>query len=95
MPSKESNYFEKCKSILPEFDLILKEFKFYCEDGEIDQELVNISSTQMFFKDIPSLNKKKYVYAFDNDDTLIISGTGSTYDYNYQEEIHNNPQMKK
>lgn len=72
MPSKESNYFEKCKSILPEFDLILKEFKFYCEDGEIDQELVNISSTQMFFKDIPSLNKKKYVYAFDNDDTLMI-----------------------
>lgn len=72
MPSANSNYFEKCKSLLPEFDLILKEYKYYCEDGIIDQELVNISSTQMFFKDIPSLNDKKYIYANKIDDTLLI-----------------------
>ncbi len=72
MPSANSNYFEKCKSVLPEFDLILKEYKYYCEDGIIDQELVNISSTQMFFKDIPSLNDKKYIYANKIDDTLLI-----------------------
>lgn len=72
MPSANSNYFEKCKSLLPEFDLILKEYKYYCEDGIIDQELVNISSTQMFFKDIPSLNDEKYIYANKIDDTLLI-----------------------
>lgn len=72
MPSANSNCFEKCKSLLPEFDLILKEYKYYCEDGIIDQELVNISSTQMFFKDIPSLNDKKYIYANKIDDTLLI-----------------------
>ena len=72
MPSADSNFFEKCKSLLPEFDLILKEYKYYCEDGIIDQELVNISSTQMFFKDIPSLNDKKYIYANKIDDTLLI-----------------------
>ena len=72
MPSANSNYFEKCKSLLPEFDLILKEYKYYCEDGIIDQELVNISSTQMLFKDIPSLNDKKYIYANKIDDTLLI-----------------------
>ena len=72
MPSANSNYFEKCKSLLPEFDLILKEYKYYCEDGIIDQELVNISSTQMFFKDIPSLNDKKYIYVNKIDDTLLI-----------------------
>lgn len=72
MPSANSNYFEKCKSLLPEFDLILKEYKYYCEDGIIDQELVNISSTQMFFKDIPSLNDKKYIYANKINDTLLI-----------------------
>lgn len=72
MPSANSNYFEKCKSLLPEFDLILKEYKYYCEDGRIDQDLVNISSTQMFFKDIPSLNNKKYIYANKLDDTLLI-----------------------
>lgn len=72
MPSANSNYFEKCKSLLPEFDLILKEYKYYCEDSIIDQELVNISSTQMFFKDIPSLNDKKYIYANKIDNTLLI-----------------------
>ena len=72
MPSENSNYFEKCKSLLPEFDLILKEFKYYCEDGNIDQELVNISSTQMLFKDIPSLNNNKYIYANKIDDTKLI-----------------------
>ena len=73
MPSENSNYFEKCKSILPEFDLILKEFKYYCEDGEINQKLINISSTQMFFKDIPSLVPNKYVYVNENDDILRIN----------------------
>lgn len=72
MPSENSNYFEKCKSILPEFDLVLKEFKYYCDDREINQKLINISSTQMFFKDIPSLVPNKYVYAYENDDTLRI-----------------------
>lgn len=72
MPSANSNYFEKCKSVLPEFDLILKEFKYYCEDGVIDQDLVNISSTHMFFQDIPSLNNKKYIYANQLDDTILI-----------------------
>ena len=72
MPSENSNYFEKCKSILPEFDLILKEFKLYCEENIIDQDLVSISSSQMFFKDIPSLNNKKYVYANDSNDTTLI-----------------------
>ena len=72
MPSENSNYFEKCKSILPEFDLVLKEFKYYCDDREINQKLINISSTQMFFKDIPSLVPNKYVYAYENDDMLRI-----------------------
>lgn len=71
-PSKESNYFEKCKTILPEIDFVLKQFKSYCENKEIDQELIQLSSTHMFFKDIPSLNEKKYIYACDNEDTSTI-----------------------
>lgn len=91
MPSANSNYFEKCKSLLPEFDLILKEYKYYCEDGIIDQELVNISSTQMFFKDIPSLNDKKYIYANKIDDTLLIQ----YYFFSDQSLLNYNPITNK
>lgn len=71
MPSENSNYFEKCKSILPEFDHILKEYKFLVEDGNIDPELVSISSTHMFFKNIPSLINTKYLYLTDKEDNLL------------------------
>ena len=91
MPSANSNYFEKCKSLLPEFDLILKEFRYYCEDGTIDQDLINISSTQMFFKDIPSLNNKKYIYANKIDDTLLIQ----YYLFSNQCLLNYNPVTKK
>ncbi|WP_312832511.1 hypothetical protein [Sedimentibacter saalensis] len=63
MPSEGSSYFEKCRSILPEIDRIFKQFNVLIEDGEIDQELIQISSNSVKNKDIMSFNKKKYVYA--------------------------------
>ena len=72
MPSKESNFFEKCKTILPEIDHILKEYKYYVEDGQIDPDLISISSEHMFFKDIPSKIKNKYVYLKDTKDNNLI-----------------------
>lgn len=72
MPSKESTYFEKCKTILPEIDHILKQYKYYVEDGKIDPELISISSEHMFFKDIPSKIKNKYVYLKDNNENNLI-----------------------
>lgn len=72
MPSKESTFFEKCKTILPEIDHILKQYKYYVEDGKIDPELISISSEHMFFKDIPSKIKNKYVYLKDNDENNLI-----------------------
>lgn len=72
MPSKESNFFEKCKTILPEIDHILKEYKYYVEDGQIDPDLISISSEHMFFKDIPSKISNKYVYLKDTKDNNLI-----------------------
>lgn len=72
MPSKESNFFEKCKTILPEIDHILKEYKYYVEDGRIDPDLISISSEHMFFKDIPSKISNKYVYLKDTNDNNLI-----------------------
>ena len=72
MPTKGSSYFEKCKSILPEIDHILKEYKYYIEDGSIDPELISLSSEHMFFKDIPSKIKNKYVYLKEDDENNYI-----------------------
>lgn len=72
MPSKDSTFFEKCKSVLPEIDHILKEYKYYVEDGQVDPELVSISSEHMFFKDIPSKVKDKYVYLKNSDYNSLI-----------------------
>jgi hypothetical protein len=62
MPSDDASYFEKCRTILPEIDRVFKQFNVLIEDGEIDQELIQMSSSSVKNKDIKSLNVKKYVY---------------------------------
>lgn len=61
------SYLEKCRNIAAEFDNILKRFKIYCEDGEIDDELLHISTEHIFIKDIPSMLNNKYIYPCGND----------------------------
>lgn len=61
------SYLEKCRNISAEFDNILKRFKIYCEDGEIDDELLHISTEHIFIKDIPSMLSNKYIYPCGND----------------------------
>ncbi|MFD2924482.1 hypothetical protein ACFS6F_12135 [Halobacillus naozhouensis] len=63
MPSSEASFFEKCRTILPEIDRILKQYDALIEDGTIDQELIQMSSSSLRFKDVKSFNKMKYVYS--------------------------------
>ncbi|MCM3706422.1 hypothetical protein M3205_11915 [Cytobacillus firmus] len=63
MPSSEASYFEKCRTILPEIDRVFKQYNTLIEDGMIDQELIQMSSSSFKIKDIKSFNKKKYVYS--------------------------------
>ncbi|WP_455538194.1 hypothetical protein [Terrisporobacter sp.] len=65
MPSENASYFEKCRTILPEIDRIFKQFNVLIEDNEIDQELIQMSSSSVKNKDIMSFNDKKYVYPMD------------------------------
>ncbi|WP_083267635.1 hypothetical protein [Robinsoniella peoriensis] len=62
LPSAQTTYFEKCRIIIPEIDSILKQFKLFVEEGEIDPELLQLSSSHLFFNDISSLIKDKYIY---------------------------------
>lgn len=63
IPSKNSSTLEKCRTILSEMDHILKEYQLIVEDGQIDHELIEISSNPIQFKDIKSIIKNKYIYA--------------------------------
>lgn len=65
--SHTASYLEKCRNIAAEFDNILKRFKIYCVDGEIDDELLHISTEHIFIKDIPSMLSNKYIYPCGND----------------------------
>ncbi|MCO7123974.1 hypothetical protein NIA71_18775 [Ihubacter massiliensis] len=60
--SRTASYLEKCRNIAAEMDSVLKQFKLWCEDGEIDNELLHISTEHMFIKDIPSMIDNKYIY---------------------------------
>lgn len=66
MPSNNSSYLEKVRMVAPEFESVLKKYKLLVTEGEIDLELLSISSTPCPIKDIPSLVSKKYIYL--NDD---------------------------
>ncbi|MGB4985159.1 MAG: hypothetical protein WBO70_05255, partial [Erysipelotrichaceae bacterium] len=60
-PADSSNLV-KLRFSIPELENILRQFKFWCEDKAIDQELINITSDMVIIKDMPSLTSKKYAY---------------------------------
>jgi hypothetical protein len=62
-PSENTSNLEKVRMIAPEFEFLLKQYKAYVVNGKIDHELLQISSSSIQFKDLPSILKKKYVYA--------------------------------
>lgn len=62
-PSDGTTYIEKCKLLASAIDGILKQYRLYCEEGQIDRELLELSSGHVVFSDLPSRVKKKYVYA--------------------------------
>lgn len=69
-----TTYFEKVRLLAPEFESVLKQFKLFVEDGSIDFELLQISSNPTAIKDIPSLNKNKYIY-FNKDNKEMVGCT--------------------
>ncbi|WP_313305417.1 hypothetical protein [Empedobacter sp.] len=64
----DSPYVEKIRSLTPDFDFLLKQFKSLSEEGEIDLDLIQLDSKPFYLSEIHSLNKKKYIYI--NDDLI-------------------------
>lgn len=72
VPSITSSCLEKIRILAPELESILKQFKIFVEDGNIDYELLQISSSPCSIKDIPSLNANKYLY-LNNENNEIVA----------------------
>lgn len=70
IPTATSN-FEKVRLLAPEFESALKQFKLFVEDGNIDFELLQISSSPSSIKDIPSLNSKKFLYFNESNQVML------------------------
>ena len=66
--TQASTYLEKCRHVFAEMDSIIKQYSLFVENGELDPELLKISSESYAFADIPSLLDNKYAYATDNID---------------------------
>lgn len=70
-PSESSTYAEKCSTIITAFESILKQYSLYVKNGEIDFELVGMSTTPITFESVPSLVSKKYLYGINKDYTNL------------------------
>jgi hypothetical protein len=77
MPSANISYLEKVRVLAPEFESVLKQYKLFVEDGNIDFELLQITSSSCAIKDIPSLIKDKYIYL--NEDNKEIIGISNMF----------------
>lgn len=62
MPTINSSYLEKCSSIITAFESILKQYNLYVKNGEVDFDLVQMSTTPISFEAVESLIADKYIY---------------------------------
>jgi hypothetical protein len=72
-PSSESaTYLEKCRHLFSEMESVLKQFRLYAENGELDLDLLSMTSEQLVYEQIPSTVPGKYVYVTDHSDIRSI-----------------------
>jgi len=71
MPSENTTYLEKCTLIMPAIESALKQFTIFIQEGEVDFELLEIRPQPFVYKDVPSLNEKKYVYGIGDEFSTV------------------------
>lgn len=65
IPSENSTFLEKVRTVSSEIDSILRQFNLYIKNREIDRELLEISRNSPLIENIPSFFEKKYGYIED------------------------------
>ena len=70
--SKSATYLEKSRHLFSEIESVLKQFRLYAENGELDLDLLSMTSEQLEYKQIPSTVPGKYVYVTNHNDIRSI-----------------------
>lgn len=73
--SKGSTYLEKSRHVFTETESVIKQFTLYVENGEMDKELLAMTSEQVRYTSIPSLIPEKYVYVSSGQDISFIQNS--------------------
>lgn len=60
--AKESSLLEKTRHLLVEMESVVRQFERFVEDGEIDRELLSLTSDAVRYRQVPSLVETKYLY---------------------------------
>ena len=60
--ARESSFLEKTRHLLVEMESVVRQFERFVEDGEIDRELLSMTSDAVRYRQVPSLVKIKYLY---------------------------------
>jgi hypothetical protein len=80
-----SSYLEKARHLFAEMEGLVNQFRHYVQDGELDRELLAVTSDPVAYKQIPSLLDGKYVYSTDHEEirgvlhTLFSDQSGLAY----------------
>lgn len=67
-----TSYLQKVRHIFSEMESVVKQFSLYVQEGELDRELLAMTSAQFRYKEIPTLVDGKYLYATEHDDIVSI-----------------------
>ena len=84
------SYIEKIRTLAPDYEFLLKQFKLFVDEKEIDLELIQINSFPIRFSEIHSLNNKKYIYINDNHIHFLIRHFYSDQSLLYNVELYEN-----
>lgn len=63
-----SSYLQKARHLFAEMEGLVNQFRHYVQDGELDRELLAVTSDPVAYRQIPSMLDGKYVYAADNEE---------------------------
>lgn len=67
-----TSYLEKVRHLFVEMESVVNQFSLFVENGELDRDLLTITSDPVRYKQVPSLLTRKYVCPTDGDEVAGI-----------------------
>lgn len=83
--ARASSYLEKARHLFAEMEGFVNQFRLYVQNGELDRDLLALTSDPVAYDRIPSLLDGKYVYSTDHEEirgvlhTLFSDQSGLVY----------------